>query len=176
MLQTINYTWDQFDNDVIILAEQVKQSGFKPNILIGLARGGSVLATALSYKLNIPVHYINPKIDIPQLNESVRYLIIDEINDSGDTLNSFLSLLIKNLKKDHVSGREFDFNLDTNFKTLNSVKFLTIFENISSSFKGNYSVYEINKSLTPELWITFPWERQFNNKQINNYQYDLFNK
>ena len=79
------------------LAEQIKESNFNPDKIIGLSRGGLLPAVILSHMLNIPmrcVHYSskdgngdnrNHLNDLPEVNGK-RILIVDDICDSGKTL------------------------------------------------------------------------------------------
>ena len=65
-----------------------------------------------------------------------KILIIDDINDTGETFN-----YIKN-----------------NFGGEDKVRTASIIHNTPSNFKDlNYYCYEIDKSVVP-CWIVFPWE------------------
>lgn len=168
----INYTWSEFDIDIIKLQTQIEKSKFEPDFIVALTRGGSVLGTALSYRLNIPILYIDPKNRfIPFLGKlyTSSILVVDEINDSGSTLKEFKSLLISNLNLFNMEYQEDDLNSDTILEELNSVKFLTIFTNFGSIFKVDFFINEIDKIKQPDIWVTFPWERQFNETYQNIY-------
>ena len=77
-------------------------------------------------------------------------LLVDDINDSGATLNW--------LKKDWEAGC---FPDEQSWSTVwhETVKFSTIVNNESSSFKEvDYTYETINKLETPDIWLDFPWE------------------
>ena len=62
----------------------------KINYIYGIPRGGLIIATLLSYKINKPL-----LTDICMLNDCSDVLLVDDIADSGKTL------------KEYMSGREF---------------------------------------------------------------------
>lgn len=64
---------EDFANDLI---KEMKARNFQPTGVYGVPRGGLILATLLSYKLDIPL----------LLNASQGCLIVDDIADSGRTL------------------------------------------------------------------------------------------
>ena len=64
---------EDFANDLI---NEMKTSNFQPTGIYGVPRGGLILATLISYKLDIPL----------LLNASKGCLIVDDIADSGRTL------------------------------------------------------------------------------------------
>ena len=53
-------TWAQFGPATRVLAEQVVADGFRPDLLLCIARGGLLAAGALSYALDVKnVHLMN---------------------------------------------------------------------------------------------------------------------
>ena len=64
---------EDFANDLI---NEMKTRNFQPTGVYGVPRGGLILATLISYKLDIPL----------LLNASKGCLIVDDIADSGRTL------------------------------------------------------------------------------------------
>jgi hypoxanthine phosphoribosyltransferase len=71
-------TWDEIEELVDILAQQIAQSGIQIEHIYGLQRGGLIPAVLLSHKLGIPMTQ-NPK--LPNV------LIVDDICDSGKTFH-----------------------------------------------------------------------------------------
>lgn len=152
MHNSLKYTWDQFNEDVPILANKVLKRQM-PNLIVGIARGGTILATTLSYRLDVPVIYYDPKrqkIEDLNLNPELNILIVDDINDTGITLESVNKQLITAFPSNLIPVREKDFRVDT-------IKFLTIFDNKPSIFKVDYSIRPIDKS-KDDAWIIFSWE------------------
>jgi uncharacterized protein len=77
-------------------------------------------------------------------------LVVDDINDSGATLNW--------IKQDWRSGcmPKAEEGWSTVFGK--NVRFAVITENLSSSFDGvNYYAHEVNKA-EEDVWLVYPWE------------------
>ena len=73
----INFTWEEFDKSVEVISKKSREWDLTG--IYGIPRGGLCLAVALSHKLNLEV-LSEPKENI---------LIVDDIYDSGKTLNSY---------------------------------------------------------------------------------------
>ncbi len=104
-------TWQLFGDASQDLAHQIADSGFVPEIVIAVARGGMVPAGALTYALGVKLtDAINvefytdvsktlpdPVLLAPRLDtESVsgkKLLVVDDVADSGRTLALVLKLL-----------------------------------------------------------------------------------
>lgn len=104
-------TWDLFGTSCRELAQQVVDSGFEPEILIAVARGGLLPGGGLAYALGVKltdainvefytdVHETlpDPVLLAPLLDtESIagrRLLVVDDVVDSGRTLALVLELL-----------------------------------------------------------------------------------
>ena len=72
-------SWEDVNNYVEEVVKYVKENNIKPSGVYGVPRGGLILATMLSYKLDIPL----------LLNAAKDCIIIDDIADSGRTLLHF---------------------------------------------------------------------------------------
>jgi hypoxanthine phosphoribosyltransferase len=95
-------SWQDVYNLTLQLSERIVASGFKPDIIVGIARGGWIPARILSDVLymeslqNIRIEYYTdvgvrgkePKITQPLSGslEGRSVLIVDEIADTGDSL------------------------------------------------------------------------------------------
>ncbi len=95
-------TWDDVYNLTLQLSERIVKSGFKPSVIIGIARGGWIPARILSDVLyadtlqNIRIEYYSdvakkgrePKITQPITGsmEGKSVLLVDEVADTGDSL------------------------------------------------------------------------------------------
>jgi hypoxanthine phosphoribosyltransferase len=104
-------TWDLFGTAVRDLAQQVADSGFVPDIVLGIARGGLPIAGGLAYALgakavgtmNVEFYTgIDATLDEPVLlpplldMEAVTgssVLVVDDVADSGKTLALVLHLV-----------------------------------------------------------------------------------
>jgi hypoxanthine phosphoribosyltransferase len=76
--------WETYNRYVDILAEQIKDK--KYDYLMGIPRGGLLLALLLSYKTNIPI--ITEKIAVKDYN----ILAVDDIADSGKSIEPFIKI------------------------------------------------------------------------------------
>lgn len=103
--------WLEFGDAARHLAGNVVESGFQPDVVIAIARGGLLLAGAISYALGVKacgslnVEYYTdgdltlaePVILPPLLDHgamhSRRVLLVDDVSDSGRTLSHVLNLL-----------------------------------------------------------------------------------
>lgn len=104
-------TWGQLGDATREVAQQVVDSGFRPGVVIAIARGGLVAAGALTYALGVKlVDAINvefytdvaetlpdpillsPMLDTEAIvNQSI--LVVDDVADSGRTLHLVIKLL-----------------------------------------------------------------------------------
>lgn len=105
-------SWLDVYNLTLQLSEKIVSSGFKPNVIVGIARGGWIPARILSDVLymdtlqNIRIEYYTdvgakgkePRITQPltgSMNDKT-VLLVDEVADTGDTLQHAMNH-IKNL-------------------------------------------------------------------------------
>ena len=66
--------------DSFALARRIYDSGFRPDVIIGLWRGGTPVAVAIQEFL----HYLGVLLD--HLRDAEHVLVVDDIFDSGDTI------------------------------------------------------------------------------------------
>lgn len=155
MSKKIYYKWEEFDKDVELLIDQIYNDTYKPDYILGIARGGVTLATKLSYKLDKEVYYFRDGEDLEIIHDMMglylNVLIVDDINDTGKTINSVRESL--NLIRKTSYGEGYKIPSD-----LSNIRFLTLFNNKSSSTTVDYSIREIDKSID-DSWIVFPWEK-----------------
>jgi uncharacterized protein len=105
-------SWADLGDGSRDLAEQVLADGFGPEILLGIARGGLLVAGAMAYALDVKNTFtmnvefytgIDERLDMPMILPPVpdlvdlaeaRVLIADDVADTGKTLalvHDFLS-------------------------------------------------------------------------------------
>ena len=124
---------------VSTIINQMVRANFKPDIVIGLSRGGIVPALLVSHYFNCECYIRNKEdslfdVEFPQRN----ILVIDDINDSGSTLTAVNHELYQDLE-------------------LRDIKYATLINNESSSFTVDFSGIDFNR-LEQDDWFVFPWE------------------
>lgn len=103
--------WQQFGEGSRELAITIHESGFVPDVVVAIARGGLLLAGALAYALDvkscgalnaefytgIDERLDEPIILAPYLDEvslsGKKVLLVDDVSDSGRTLKMVLGLI-----------------------------------------------------------------------------------
>ena len=141
-------TWADFGRACRELAVRIDADGFRPDIILAIARGGLFPAGALGYALDVKnLHVINvefytgvdqrlampvvlPPVPKPIDLSGSRVLIADDVADTGATLR-----LVKDFCADHVA----------------EVRCAVIYEKSRSIVKCEY-VWR-----RTDLWIDFPW-------------------
>jgi len=101
-------TNDAFLADVQSLAQLIGQSDWKPDFIIGIGRGGLVPAVYISHQTQLPMLSIDHSAKVPGFADELlakvaaksaagqRLLFIDDINDSGGTIDYVRRLLADN--------------------------------------------------------------------------------
>ena len=101
-MEKVYLTWEDIDNLVDNLANEVSQSSVPPLYITGLPRGGLIPAVMLSHRLNIPFVSIGMIRTLPRVD----VLIVDDIADSGETLNKYngyqTAVLHYKLQSEHI--------------------------------------------------------------------------
>ena len=79
-MEKLYYNWEEVEELVDLLAQQITKSGYQIEYIFGLQRGGLIPAVLLSHKLDIPMTQDPTRQNI---------LIVDDICDSGETFKEF---------------------------------------------------------------------------------------
>lgn len=124
-------------NCLMDIIRQMYIDGFKPDVVVGLVRGGAVPANLISQFLDVPCYMVNKDEDVHKLPPGHNVLVIDDINDTGKAMTEI--------------SNYFSHEYETNFK------YATLISNMTSSFEVDYFSIDINK-LEEDIWIVFPWE------------------
>ena len=141
-------TWDQIYEMLLNLVEKIRKNGFKPDIIVGVSRGGWPPARVLSDLMGNP-NLANVRAEFylgvaetkeePVLTQPVsmkvagkKVLVVDEVADTGKSLK---------LVKEHIIE-----------KGATEVKIATVYYKPWSIVKPDYYEKETSK------WIVFPWE------------------
>lgn len=124
-------------NCLMDIIRQMYMDGFKPDLVVGLVRGGTVPAILISQFLDIPCYMVNKDEQNHILPYAKNILVIDDINDTGKELTEV--------------SNYFSFSYEANFK------YSTLISNVTSTFEVDYFSIDINK-FEEEIWVIFPWE------------------
>ena len=141
-------TWNQIYLMLLRLAQEIKKDSFKPDIIVGVSRGGWPPARVLSDLLDNP-NLANVKVEFylgvaetkgePTLTQPVsvnvagnKVLVVDEVADTGKSLK---------LIKEHLAK-----------EGATEVKIATIYYKPWSIITPDYYARETSR------WIVFPWE------------------
>ena len=141
-------TWDELGRGTRELAEAVRDDGFVPDLVLGIARGGLLVAGALGYALGLKNTFtmnvefytgIDERLDMPMILPPVpelvdldeaRVLIADDVADTGRTL-----LLVK----EFCAGK------------VGEVRCAVLYEKPQSEVSCEYVWRRTDR------WIDFPW-------------------
>ena len=130
--------WDQFDHYVDMLHGQMTNTPYVPTCIVGLARGGLPLAVCLSHKFGVPMIPVTFQTRDGDKSEWIKVpqdgLVVDDINDSGETLDSFMAGQHK------------------------SVRTAVLINKPSSRYNVDYAAYTAQSS-DDDVWYQFPWEK-----------------
>lgn len=144
-MEKLYYSYDLFKEDTQKLTNSCRD--YEPDVLLAIARGGLTLAHLMAQALDMrnlytlnSIHYEGElKLDtfnifnIPDVSHAKRVLIIDDIVDSGETMQEILRIL-----KEKFPNVEF--------------KLATLFYKKTAVLQPDYTVREATQ------WIDFFWE------------------
>ena len=142
-------SWDKIYEMIVDLALVIRASGFKPDLIVGVSRGGWAPGRILSDLLENP-HTANIKIEFyvgiektegkPVVTQPIsediskkNVLVVDDVADTGESLK---------LALDHVLE-----------KGAGKIMTATVYYKPHSKFKPDFFAD------TTSNWIIFPWER-----------------
>jgi hypoxanthine phosphoribosyltransferase len=144
-------SWDDLGSGARELAEAVAADGYRPDMVLGIARGGLLVAGAIGYALGIKNTFtmnvefytgIDERLEMPMILPPVpdlvdfaetKVLIADDVADTGATLK---------LVQEFCEGK------------VAEVRCAVLYEKPHSTVKCEY-VWRRTDS-----WITFPWSAE----------------
>lgn len=144
-------TWTAFGDAGRELAMLVARDGYRPGIILGIARGGLLPAAAMAYALDVKNVFmmsvefytgVDQRLDFPVmlpplLNavdiKGAQLLVVDDVADTGGTLK-----LVKEFCAEHVAD----------------VRCAVLFEKPRSLVKCEYVWKRTDR------WVNFPWSSQ----------------
>jgi len=150
-MSTIEITETEFQQHVNELAQQIRRDVEKATAIVGVARGGLVPATYLSYKLNLPLattFYSSAKgngksqtgasaVDFAALDSTAKYVIVvDDICDTGNTMTEIVAELERRGVQSYTA---------------------VIVEKPHTTFSCDAVAFRVDEQ-QEDRWIIFPWE------------------
>lgn len=141
-------TWERFGVAAQELAQTIHADGFRPDLILSIARGGLFVAGALGYALDVknlhvmnveyytgvderlPLPVVLPPVPAPVDLSGAHVLVADDVADTGATLR-----LVKDFCLEHVA----------------EVRCAVVYEKPASIVHCEY-VWA-----TTDRWIDFPW-------------------
>lgn len=106
-----NLTWEIFGEASRYLSQEIVDSGWFPELIVGVARGGLIPAGAIGYAIGVKAMgainvefytdigetlpeplVLSPQLDMDSL-AGKRVLVVDDVADSGKTLDLLVNLL-----------------------------------------------------------------------------------
>lgn len=142
---------DQFVDDVQAIARALDSSGWQPDHIVGIGRGGLVPGAYLSHRTGISLLSVDHSSGVPgfadellakiaaQTAGGIRILLIDDINDSGKTIAFIRSAILS-------AGGDERF-----------LRVAVLIDNSRSPAKVDYRSRVIDRAVD-KSWFVFPWE------------------
>lgn len=143
--------YEEFLAKVRLLSRKIRDSAWAPEFVIGVGRGGLVPAVYISHQLALPMLSIDHSSRVPGFADELlakvatmsaagtRLLFVDDINDSGGTIQYIRELL------------------ETNGCTGDNLRFAVLITNNGSRSIVDYWTDEIDRA-EDKRWFVFPWE------------------
>lgn len=143
--------YETFLADVRKLAQSIHESDWRPDFITGIGRGGLVPAVYISHELDIPMLSIDHSAKVPgfaaellrkvaeKSASGTRLLFVDDINDSGGTIEEVRRILSE------------DGGVDVN------LRFAVVINNSRSRAVVDFWSETIDRGLD-KRWFVFPWE------------------
>jgi len=173
-MKKVYYTWQDVEHQTQEILRQLQRDAWRPDYVVGLTRGGLVPANLISQYLEVPMETLKvslrddanqPESNLWMAEDAFGYavhdpmasgdgrkkiLIVDDINDSGATLNW--------IKQDWHSGC-LPGHPDWDNVWGDNVRVAVLVDNEASASELNvsYSAVGLNKA-EEDCWIVFPWE------------------
>ncbi len=165
-MNKIYYTWQDVEHHTQEILRQIHADAWRPDYVVGLTRGGLVPANLISQYLGCRMETLKVSLRDDtecesnlwmaedafghEMDQPKRILIVDDINDTGATLNY--------IREDWPSGCFPDNPRWTEVWGSNvRVAVLVDNESSKSEIPISYSAVDINKA-EQDSWIVFPWE------------------
>jgi len=151
-------TWQGFGDASRALTQSIVDSGWMPELIVAIARGGLLPAGAISYAIGVKAmgtmnvefytgvgqtltepQLLPPLMDVSAM-DGKRVLVVDDVADSGSTLKMVMDMI-------NAHGLSLDGHTAVKAEARSAV----IYKKPRSVIKPDYMWRETDK------WINFPW-------------------
>ena len=138
------------------LAQIVAKGSWQPDYIVGIGRGGLVPGVYISHALQIPMLSIDHSSKVPGFADNLlhkvvhmraegsRMLFVDDINDSGGTINYVRKVMREAVNEAAATDGD-------------DLRFAVLIDNASSQARVEFAVESIDRT-TDKRWFVFPWE------------------
>jgi len=145
------FTQDDFNAAIAELSARFVSDAWRPQLLVGVGRGGLVPAVFLSHATGMPMVSIDFSTPIPEFNAALiealarrtrlgeRLLFVEDINDSGRTIAAIRAQMA-------AAGG-----------VAANARFAVLMDNLVSSERVEYRFRDLDRTVTKD-WFVFPWE------------------
>lgn len=145
------FTHDEFLAAIKFLAAELIADAWRPDLLVGVGRGGLTPAVFLSHATGMPMVSIDFSTPIPEFNAALiatlaertraheKLLFVEDINDSGKTIAAIRAQLT-------AAGAD-----------MAQTRIAVLLDNVVSSQRIDYAFRTMDRRVTKD-WFVFPWE------------------
>ena len=159
MAEKLFISWDEYNSTVEKLAIQIDESGYKPDILIGVMRGGAIIIDVLSRVFKLKCAYLavesysgkgiedqqgelvfSREMSSTVQNMGGNLLLCDDLSDTGVTLNRSIDWI---KQYPPLKGK------------IKSIKTAILWKKAKSTFNPDFCAVELKTN----PWIVQPFER-----------------
>lgn len=142
----LRYSYAQVKDDLDHIVSHLVHKNFKPDMIVGIKRGGLVPAVHLSHAFDVKMECIawstrdhvqkeHNMVVSDAIDMGHNVVFVDDINDSGLTMSQ--------VKQHYVGDRNAN------------VMFTTLITKPESQFTVDYAPFV----LADDRWVVFPWEK-----------------
>jgi uncharacterized protein len=139
------YSYDQLTKDLQQIVSHLKGENFRPDLIVGIKRGGLVPAVHLSHTFDVKMECVawstrdhvqreHNMVVSDAVDKGHNVIFVDDINDSGLTMSQ--------LQKYYDSNRG------------DNVKYVTLISKTTSEFTVDYTANVVDN----DQWVQFFWE------------------
>lgn len=181
------YSWKDVQGAVLDISRQLYNDNWRPDYIVGLARGGLVPAVMLSQYLGVPCESLKVSLrdggqcesNLWMAEDAFGYIPLEERQDAefeithlpvaGDRSDPKRRKNILIVDDINDTGATIDWLKkdwpsgclphDTAWDRIwgQNVRFATLTNNLASKETVEYSVWEVNKA-DDDVWLVYPWE------------------